>query len=290
MIQDIIKTLIEDPTYYEKRDFYWSEDGTPHKVHIDLLRRILPVFPEIAHYTSVQKVLTLDLCHKLNYLQPGLTVEHVRGFLLSNKPKAILLNVACHGDLLDFITPPIEILRYSSVPNGVCELSDEWTIVRSHDLTSFKSETEFLRSEKYYMKEQWRKPLNRTNMPAELIPYANERDQASIKQKGLLNRKHYKPNGKDEIVDKVFGYLEPPDTAGTPPAKIDYPSNFLDIGCNGVKFNLFSIKPFWKLNEIIQTFCYEGSKLVILDHSCSGETITLDNEKDKARLQKAGSK
>jgi len=155
----------------------------------------------------------------------------------------LYLHALCHGGLLGPMPSPQTITRYSSIPLGVCEKLASITMASIRSSVDYSN---FITENVKHMKTL----IDRTHYSEGDLRYVAVKKLGGVVPKKTFLSKHI-------IMNKMFSCIDTTDT------KI----NFLDIVTRTGKFNLFSLKTEWSLEEIASLF--KGVEIVLCDYSCS---------------------
>jgi len=156
--------------------------------------------------------------------------------------KVLYVHALCHGELIGPMIAQQPITRYSSVPLGVCEMLSSLKMSVIRRTTTYEN---FVDKNIAHMKEL----IDRTHYSED-----NPRYVAVKKLAGVVPKKTFLGT---RIMNKVFSSLD----------VSPWHLNFLDIVTPTGKYNLFSLKPEWTLEQIVDLF--PGKEIVLCDYSCS---------------------
>lgn len=155
----------------------------------------------------------------------------------------LYVHALCHGGLIGPIKSPQKITRYSSIPLGVCEMLSSLKMSVIRRTTTYEN---FVEKNVEHIREL----MQRTHYSED-----NPRYRAVLQLKGVVPKKTFTRG--QFIMNKTFSSLD----------VSDWHLNFLDIVTPYGKFNLFSLKPEWTLEEIAAMF--PDKEIVLCDYSCS---------------------
>jgi hypothetical protein len=200
-----------------------------------MFEEIIVLAPRICEYWNLDDFLKERHLYQLGYRSSfNISEIKVRGVLY--------LHALCHGGLIGPMASPQKITRYSSIPLGVCEKLASSTMASIRSSVDYSN---FIEKNVEYMKEL----IERSHYLADDARYVAVKKLAGVPKKTFLRG--------SQIMNKVFSCV---DTTNT---KI----NFLDIVTPTGKYNLFSLKTEWALDEIAALF--PGVEIVLCDFSCS---------------------
>jgi len=225
--EEMIQIVLRDPQYA-----IFIDKSSP------LIKAMLPQFfavPKIFDYIVLDEFLTERNLYELGFRQ----YFHLEDI---NPGRVLYLHALCHGELIGPMITRQQITRYSSVPLGVCEMLSSLKMSLIQRTTEYSN---FVDNNIAHMKEL----IDRTHYSED-----NPRYVAVKKLSGVVPKKTFLGT---RIMNKVFSSLD----------VSPWHLNFLDIVTPTGKYNLFSIKPEWTLEEIVDLF--PGKEIVLCDYSCS---------------------
>jgi hypothetical protein len=206
------------------------------------IEHMMPQFlavPNIFDYIVLDDFLTerdlYELGVRTRFSQHDIT-RAIRG-------QRVYVHALCHGELIEPIKSPQKITRYSSIPLGVCEMLSSLKMSVIRRTTTYEN---FVEKNVEHIGEL----IQRTHYSED-----NPRYVAVKKLMGVVPKKTFEKGNL--IMNKIFSSLDV-----TP-----WHLNFLDIVTPTGKFNLFSLQPEWRLDEISAMF--PGKEIVLCDYSCS---------------------
>jgi hypothetical protein len=203
-----------------------------------LIRHMLPQFlavPNIFDYMVLDEFLTERHLYEFGF-RTRFSIDDV------HPGHVVYLHALCHGELIGPMEAPQKITRYSSVPLGVCEMLSSLKMSVIRRTTTYEN---FVENNVKHIGDL----IKRTHYSDDDPRYVAVKKLAGVVPKKIVNA------GTD-IMNKIFSSEDV-----TP-----WHLNFLDIVTPSVKYNLFSIKSEWTLEEIVWLF---GKEIVLCDYSCS---------------------
>jgi len=233
--------FIHPSIYTEDMILKVAHEGPLFLIFVDidhpLIKRMLPellAIPNICEYMKIENYFTEDILYQLDFR----SVFDVASISVG---PIVYIQALCHGGLVGPITVTQPVTRYSSVPLGVCEIASCFKFAFIRRTTTYKNFVE----------------NNVTNMMELINRSYPEQDKryVAVKKLTTVPKKIVRPG--NEMMNKIFSCVD----------KTNFMINFLDIVTETGKYNLFSIKPEWSLEEVLSLF--PGKEIVLCDYSCS---------------------
>ena len=201
-----------------------------------MFEEIIATVPTICEYWDIDNLLEEKHLYQVGY-RSHFKIKDIR------VSGVLYLHALCHGGLRGPMASPNKITRYSSIPLGVCEKLASTTMASIRSSVNYSN---FVEKNVEHMK----KLIERTHYSEDDVRYV-----AVKKLVGVVPKKTFFP--PSQMMNKSFSCIDTTDTQ----------INFLDIVTPTGKYNLFSIKTEWTLEEIALMF--PGKEIVLCDYSCS---------------------